>query len=93
MLEKQIEHKLLTETRERFGLCLKFVSPGLNGVPDRLILLPGGRMGFVEVKKLGRSPGALQLQRQKQIRNLGFQVFVLDDPGDIGGILNAIQGS
>lgn len=79
MLEKQIEHKLLTETRERSGLCLIFVSPGLNGVPDRLILLPGGRMGFVEVKKSGRSPGALQLKRQEQIRNLGFQVFVLDD--------------
>jgi hypothetical protein len=93
MLEKQIEHKLLTETSERSGLCLKFVSPGWNGVPDRLILLPGGRMGFVEVKKPGRSPGALQLQRHKQIRSLGFQVFVLDDPGDIGGILNAIQGS
>jgi hypothetical protein len=50
-------------------------------------------MGFVEVKKPGKSPGALQLQRHKQIRSLGFQVFVLDDPGDIGGILNAIQGS
>lgn len=93
MLEKQIEHKLLTETRERSGLCLKFVSPGWNGVPDRIILLPGGRMGFVEVKKPGKSPGALQLKRHKQIRSLGFQVFVLDDPGDIGGILNAIQGS
>ena len=93
MLEKQIEHKLLTETRERSGLCLKFVSPGLNGVPDRLILLPGGRMGFVEVKKPGKDPRALQLKRHKQIRSLGFQVFVLDDPGDIGGILNAIQGS
>jgi hypothetical protein len=93
MLEKQIEHKLLMETRKKSGLCLKLVSPGWNGVPDRLILLPGGRMGFVEVKKPGKSPGALQLQRHKQIRNLGFQVFVLDDPGDIGGILNAIQGS
>jgi hypothetical protein len=93
MLEKQIEHKLLTEIKERSGLCLKFVSPGLNGVPDRLVLLPGGKIGFVEVKKPGRSPGALQLQRHKQIRSLGFQVFVLDNPGDIGGILDAIQGS
>ena len=40
MLEKQIEHKLLTETRKRDGLCLKFISPGWNGVPDRIVLLP-----------------------------------------------------
>jgi hypothetical protein len=93
MLEKQIEHKLLTETRKRDGLCLKFISPGWNGVPDRIVLLPGGKMGFVEVKKPGKNPRTLQLRRHKQIRNLGFQVFILDDPGDIGGLLDAIQGS
>ena len=93
MLEKQIEHKLLTETRKRAGLCLKFISPGWNGVPDRIVLLPGGKMGFVEVKKPGENPRTLQLRRHKQIRNLGFQVFILDDPGDIGGLLDAIQGS
>lgn len=93
MLEKQIEHKLLTETRKRDGLCLKFISPGWNGVPDRIVLLPGGKMGFVEVKKPGENPRTLQLRRYKQIRNLGFQVFILDDPGDIGGLLDAIQGS
>jgi hypothetical protein len=93
MLEKQIEHKLLTETRKRAGLCLKFISPGWNGVPDRIVLLPGGKIGFVEVKKSGENPRTLQLRRHKQIRKLGFQVFILDDPGDIGGLLDAIQGS
>lgn len=92
MLEKQIEHKLLTETRKRDGLCLKFISPGWNGVPDRIVLLPGGKMGFVEVKKPGKNPRTLQLRRHKQIRNLGFQVFILDDLDDIGGLLDAIQG-
>lgn len=93
MLEKQIEHKLLMETRKRGALCLKFISPGWNGVPDRIVLLPGGKMGFVEVKKPGENPRTLQLRRHKQIRNLGFQVFILDDPDDIGGLLDAIQGS
>ena len=93
MLEKQIEHKLLTETRKRDGLCLKFISPGWNGVPDRIVLLPGGKIGFVEVKKSGENPRTLQLRRHKQIRKLGFQVFILDDPDDIGGLLDAIQGS
>ncbi len=93
MLEKQIEHKLLTETRKRDGLCLKFISPGWNGVPDRIVLLPGGKIGFVEVKKSGGNPEALQIRRHKQIRDLGFQVFILDDPSNIGGLLDAIQGS
>jgi hypothetical protein len=90
---KKIEHKLLMGTKKRAGLCLKFVSPGWNGVPDRMVLLPKGKMGFVEVKKFGEKPRAIQRRRHKQLRNLGFQVFILDDPADIGGILDAIQGT
>lgn len=93
MLEKELEHKLVMETKNKKGLCLKFVSPGWNGAPDRMVLLPKGKIGFVEVKKLGEMPRAIQRKRHKQIRELGFQVFVLDKPSDIGGILDAIQGS
>ena len=93
MLEKQLEHKFVTETKKRDGLCLKFVSPGWNGAPDRIVLLPEGKIGFVEVKKFGKKPRPIQRQRHKQIRDLGFKVFILDDQCDIGGILDAIQGS
>lgn len=91
--ETQIEKKLVAETNRRGGICLKFVSPGWNGAPDRLVLLPGGKSGFVEVKTSGKKPKAIQLHRHAQIRDLGFQVFVLDDPSTIGGILDAIQGT
>ncbi|MEE3396983.1 MAG: VRR-NUC domain-containing protein, partial [Succiniclasticum sp.] len=59
--EKQIEQKLVTETRKKGGLAVKFVSPSFSGMPDRLVLLPHGVMGFVEVKAPGKKPRLLQV--------------------------------
>ena len=87
MREKQIEQKLVRAVRAAGGLCPKFVSPGLAGMPDRLILLPGRRLAFVEVKAPGEKPRLLQLHRHAQLRALGFRVHVLDDPAQIPGIL------
>lgn len=50
MLEKRIESAFVKATQQRGGLCLKFTSPSMTGVPDRLVLLPEGHMGFVEMK-------------------------------------------
>ena len=93
MREKQIEQKLVRAVRAAGGLCPKFVSPGLAGMPDRLILLPGGRFAFVEVKAPGEKPRALQLHRHAQLRALGFSVFVLDDPARVPVILDHTQRS
>ncbi len=93
MNEKSIEQKLVWKVKRSGGLCLKFVSPGWNGVPDRLVLLPHGKAGFIEVKAPGKKPTAQQIYRHEQLRILGFKVFVLDDPDAIGGMLNAIQGT
>ena len=60
---------------------------------DRLALLPGGRMAFVEVKAPGEKPRPLQLARHRQLRQLGFKVYVLDDEGQIGGIIDEIQSA
>lgn len=92
MLEKTIESKLVTRTKAIDGMCLKFTSPSLTGVPDRIILLPKGRIGFVEVKAKGKKPRPIQVKRIKQLRDLGFKVFVLDDEKDIDKILNKIGG-
>lgn len=92
-MEKYTEKQLRLMTKARGGLCLKFVSPGWNGAPDRIVLLPGEKMGFVEVKAPGQKPRSLQFFRHEQLRHLGFQVFVLDNPDDIGGTLDAIQGT
>lgn len=93
MREKQVEAKLVTETKSMGGLALKFTSPGLDGVPDRLVLLPGGKMAFIEVKAPGKTMRPLQKRRKRQLEGLGFWVFCLDRPEQIGGILNAIQAT
>lgn len=91
MREKEIEQKFTLTARQAGGLALKFVSPGMSGMPDRLVLLPGGRMAFVEVKAPGRAPRPLQETRHRMLRRLGFRVFVLDRPEQIGGILDEIR--
>ena len=91
MRERQIEQRLVAAVRKRHGLCPKWVSPGLDGVPDRIVLLPKGRMAFVEVKAPGKKPRPLQTARHEMLRRLGFRVYVLDDPGQIGGMLDEIS--
>ena len=90
MREKYIEQQLTKKAKQRGGLCEKWNS-GTAGWPDRLILLPDGKVGFVEVKAPGKEPRALQLHRHKQLRALGYLVFVLDAPQEIGGLLDEIQ--
>lgn len=91
MREKEIEKKLVEETKRRKGLAVKFVSPGFDGMPDRILLLPGGKIAFVEVKAPGRKPRPLQLVRHAMLRRLGFQVFVLDRVERIGEILEEVM--
>lgn len=93
MAESLIEAKLASELRKSGGLALKFVSPGWDGMPDRIALMPGGRAAFVEVKRKGGRPRPLQIRRHEQLRRLGFLVFVLDDPAEIGGIIDEIRAS
>ncbi len=93
MLESVIEGRLRQEAKKRGGMALKFVSPGMNGVPDRIVLMPGGKLAFVELKAPGKIPRALQEKRIGQLRKLGFSVYVLDGTERIGGILDEIQGT
>ena len=91
MREKAIEQKLARAVRSRDGICPKLVSPGTDGMPDRMILLPAGRIGFVEVKAPGKKPHPLQARRHEQLRALGFPVFILDDPEQIPGIIGEVM--
>ena len=93
MKEKIIEQKFRTAVKAVGGMAVKFVSPGLDGMPDRLALLPGGRMAFVEVKAPGKKPRPLQEARHRMLRQLGFKVYVLDDEKQIGGIIDEIQSA
>lgn len=91
MREKSIEVKLVDAVKTAGGVCWKFTSPGTAGIPDRIVLLPSGRIAFVEVKAPGETPRPLQRLRIRTLRRLGFKAFVLDTPEQIGGIIDAIQ--
>ena len=92
MEEKRIERRLVRMTSQMGGMALKFVSHGCDGVPDRLVLLPGGKVGFVEVKAPRKKPRPLQVRRISQIRGLGFPVFVVDGMEQIEEVLQKIKG-
>lgn len=93
MREKEIEQKLVSAVKMMGGICPKFTSPGFDGMPDRLVLLPKRKFGFVEVKAPGEKPRPLQIARHKLLKKLGFKVYVLDDIEQIGGILDEIQAT
>lgn len=93
MREKHIEQRLVKSVKKRGGICPKFTSPGFDGMPDRLVLFPNGKMAFVEVKAPGKIPRPLQLKRLGMLRRLGFKAYVLDDPMEIGVILDEIQST
>ena len=92
MREKQIEKKLVQAVKTVGGLCPKLTSPGTDGMPDRMVLLPGGHIGFVEVKAPGQKPRPLQIARHRYLTQLGFKVYVLDRAGDIPRIITEIGG-
>ena len=91
MREKIIEEKLVKAIRLMGGLAPKFVSPGFDGVPDRLILLPNGRMAFAELKAPGKQLRPLQKRRKRQLETLGFRVYVIDNTDQIGGVLSELS--
>lgn len=93
MREKVIEQKLVAAVKKNGGICPKLTSPGFDGMPDRLVLMPGGRFAFVEVKAPGQKPRPLQVARHKLLHYLGFRVYILDDESKIGGILDEIRAT
>ncbi len=91
MLEKDIEKKLREEVNKMQGIAYKFTSPGNSGVPDRLVLLPNGRIYFVELKRPGKEPTKLQRMQISRIRALGFDVRVIDTMQKVEGFIHEIQ--
>lgn len=88
MLEREIEAALGKAVKAVGGLCWKFVSPGLSGVPDRIVLLADGRTVYVELKKPGEQPRPLQLKRHRELTDRGHQVYVIDT---LAGVHTFIQ--
>ena len=92
MAEKDVEKYLCKQVRERLGgMALKFVSPGHNGVPDRLILLPDARVYFAETKAPGKTPRRLQRYVIEKIRAFGFAVYCLDSKEKIDAFIREVH--
>ena len=91
-LEKEIEKKLRIAVEKRGGRCLKWVCPGWSGVPDRIVLLPGGLIHFVETKRpKGGVLSALQIKWREWITKLGFPYWVVWSEGDLAYFLLMTQ--
>lgn len=93
MRERTIETKLAKAARDAGGIALKMSCPGFAGMPDRMVLMPGGRIAFIEAKAPGMKPRALQEARHRMLRDLGFRVFVLDCTEDTGRMIDEIRCS
>lgn len=92
ILEKDIEGKLRKKVVALGGKCLKWVCPGWSGVPDRIVLLPGGRIYFVETKRpKDGKPSALQIKWSKWLTALGFEYWTVWDYAVLEVFLDHIQ--
>lgn len=92
ILEKAIEAYLRNQVKKRGGIAFKFVSPGYNGVPDRLVIMPGGRVYFVEVKNERGRLSPLQLRCHNMLDALGIRVYVLWSKEDVDAFMEVING-
>lgn len=91
-LEKDVEQRLRKKVKALGGQCMKLVSQGNNGVPDRLVLLPGGRCVFVELKrpKYGKlSP--VQVAQQNRLASMGFDVRVLSNNLSVDSFIHEVE--
>lgn len=97
MNEKPIEKYLVKRVKEVQARAAKFVSPGWSGVPDRIIIAPGGLIVFVECKAPGEKPRKLQSYRMRQLSELGHKVATVDTYGSVDRLIeevrNAIQAT
>lgn len=89
MLEQGLEQKIVSKIKSKNGMCFKWVSPGFTGVPDRIAILPGGRVIFIEVKRPGLKDGRSPRQKRvaQQLEDLGCTVLKVNKMEDLDGYL------
>jgi len=90
MTEKAIEKKLREEVKKKGGLALKLAAPYFNGMPDRLIILPGGVTKFAELKSTGKTQDPIQIAVMKKLQKIGHEVAVIDNQEKLTAFLNSI---
>ena len=93
MKEQHLEQQLVKTVEDLGGFCWKLVSPGTAGVPDRIVLLPDGHVGFVEVKAPGGKVRAIQKHRLRQLEHLGFTALLLNNPDEVEEVCHATSAA
>lgn len=91
MLEKRIESKLVEEVNKINGLCLKLNSQSANGIPDRLVLLPKGKLYFIELKRPGEKLRSLQEYWMKNINKIGFNTIKIDSMEEVEEFIKKVR--
>lgn len=89
--EKLIEAKLREAVKKRGGIAIKLLSQFHRGLPDRIILLPRGRVFFVETKSTGRTPTLLQRKSHQTLRALGFDVYIIDSTKAVEDLMQLLD--
>lgn len=93
MLERQVEKALVSAIKKAGGIAPKLTSPGTAGMPDRIVILPGGHICFVELKAPGQQPRPIQLRQMERLTNLGCMVRTIDHPNQIQELINEIRSA
>ncbi len=89
--ERDIEKYLRDQVKKIGGIAYKFESPGNAGVPDRMVLLPGSRVHFVELKAPGKKPTPLQLAQHRKINKVGHSVLVIDSKEKVDRFIEQVK--
>lgn len=92
MREQVVEFYLRDRVKDSGGIAYKWTSPGNSGVPDRIVIFPGGRIVFVELKKPGGKPTKLQEVQHKRLRKLGCDVWVIDSKESVDAFIKELVG-
>ena len=91
--EKAIERYLVDEVKKLGGICLKYSNQNMAGFPDRLILLPGARTIWVELKSKGKHTTALQDIRLRALKKLGYDTYICDSKEAIDKIIKTYSNA
>ena len=91
-LENEIEKKLVDQVKKLGGQAFKFISPNHAGIPDRLVILPGNKIGFAEIKRPGGKTRRLQDNQIAFLKSLGCMVWVIDNEEKIDKFIKKLQG-
>ncbi len=90
MNEKLLERKLCEGVKRAGGIALKLICLSFTGLPDRTVLLPGGKIQFAEIKTTGKKPSPRQRIVIGFLQGLGFKVWIVDSEVKLSEFLNDI---